>query len=269
MQDLQEQKLLLEIDKLTTEINKNSVVWYRNSDFWKSVLPPIVTTSAVLASLYFTVGKSVIDDEKRKLELQKEQLKLEVMQFANEKKDIQKDIAASTIDRTKLNNQINDLRLQKTSLGKNLVTLQKQTGSLRNENSKLNASIKQERSNFQKDKSLYLRELEQTYKLEKAHLTELSNLNNEIYKRDVTIAALEAHYKYLNSKIKLTPSQQLEIEIEKDKARAAVHNKRSNDIKERRKELEEQYQKNNKRTEEMTSEELSHWYELYHLGKNY
>ena len=132
LEDLQERKLQLEIDKLNSDIGKNNVSWYINSDFWKSVVPPFITTIAVLASLYFTVGKSVMDDEKRKLELQKEQLKLEVMQFEGVKQEIQKDITSFKIDKDALLTRIKILQNQKATLGVSVEGLKKNINSLNN-----------------------------------------------------------------------------------------------------------------------------------------
>lgn len=133
-EELQTQKLQLEIDKLNNDIQKSNASFLRTSDFWKSIIPTMITTCGLLATLYFTVGKSFMDDEKRKLELQKEELKLDISRFDNVKFAIQKDIASSTVDKNLLLSKIKNLQNQKRLIGGNV-------NLLRSNVSKLNETI--------------------------------------------------------------------------------------------------------------------------------
>lgn len=172
-EELQAQKLQLEIDKLNTDIEKGNAPFYKTSDFWKSIIPTLITTGAVFATLYFTVGRSFIDDEKRKLELQKEQLKLEVLQFEGVKLDIQKQIASSTIDKNSLFSKIKLLQSQKNKLGGNIASLTKDVNdlnadikSLNWESSALKSENREVRAEYSKDTSFYKTQLDKKYSQE-------------------------------------------------------------------------------------------------------
>ena len=80
----------LENQKLQLEVKKLQAKWYSNIEFWKVLIP----TVAVIASLYFTFGKGLVDAEKSKLEIQKEQLRLDISRFEITKDELSKAIAA-------------------------------------------------------------------------------------------------------------------------------------------------------------------------------
>lgn len=257
--DLQSQKLRLEVEKLNADIDKLSSPWYESTDFWKTVLPPFLTTAAVLISLYFTVGKSFIDDEKRKLELQKEQLKLEVMQFEGVKVDVQKQIAVFDSDKQLLQKQIVTLTDTKSKLNKSVALLKNNDKILLKDNKYL-------RDTYYDDTVFYKNEIRKNYNLEKKYLQKLSENEQEAYVNRVQIARLVIENKFLKSKYTLSSIDSIELKSAKSSASIGINRDRANKYYKLLKDLE---RKNDENMSLPKSEkELMRRMELYSLGKD-
>lgn len=255
MEDLQEQKLQLEINKLNADLDKLNNSWYKSADFWKSIVPPFLTTAAVLASLYFTIGRSVLDDEKRKLELQKEQLKLEIMQFEGVKIDIQKQISLSKYDEQTLIDKIAILSNQKKALDRKNYIIKKQSQYLLDKNKSLVAS-------YSDDTAFYHKELNDTYEYAKRIRIE----QDRVMDRDVRLASLLAENKFLKNKVQLTESDRLELSAERSGAAADELFNQARQSDKRAKEVLRNNDFKGKRKYK-TAKQLQRWLELYFLGK--
>ena len=86
--DDKEKEINLTEKKLEIEIAKLNLPWYKKFEFWKILIPTI----AVIFSLFFTFGRGIMDSQKERLAIQKEQLKLEILQFEIKKGTVVKDI---------------------------------------------------------------------------------------------------------------------------------------------------------------------------------
>jgi regulator of replication initiation timing len=250
-EELQAQKLQLEVDKLSADNERSNKLFLKTADFWKAIIPILITTCGLLVTLYFTVGRSFIDDEKRKLELQKEQLKLEVMRFENDKIDIQKQIKISTIDKNSLNTQIISLSSQRQKLSYNIVALQQKFKSLTRENKNL-------RFSYTDDTAFYHRELKKAYLYEKQYLQKLAD---ELVDKNARIASLTVGYNYLSKKIKLDEAESQMLAANRLEASTKVYEQKA--IESHIKAITPK----NKNNKIKTSKDFQRWLDLYFLGK--
>src|SRR5688572_5240612 len=148
--DLNKEKISLEIEKLKSP-------WYKNLELWKTIIP----TVAILLSLYFAFGKGTLDSQKERLELQKEQLKLEILTFENQKNEISKSITTSKEELSETNEKIVEQLLVSDSLKKIIVRLKNQIESQKKEQTQVTGRLN-------RDKAFYIKELEKQYRLEKS-----------------------------------------------------------------------------------------------------
>lgn len=251
MEELEKRKIQLEISKLKTP-------WYKNLEFWKVFIPTI----AILASLYFTVGQGVIDFEKRKLELQKEQLKLEILQFSITKKEIDESIKSSSKNETELINRISDLNEKKDSLTKIVQSLFKDQSLLKAQNRSLTDA-------HAKDKSFYQEELRKQYNNEKNYLDTLSKEAGENFQLKLTIASLAAEVEFLKKRIKLTDIERMKLSTIKNEAKDKEFEKKLSDYKHQTEKLNKTFEEDKKRINSMNSYELQKRFELLFSRKPY
>ncbi|QNS42563.1 hypothetical protein H0S70_06275 [Chryseobacterium manosquense] len=247
----------LEIQKLKLEIKKLNLPFWKNLEFWKVAFPTI----AVIASLYFTFGKGLIDSEKAKLEIQKEQLKLDITRFEMKKDELSKTIVVKDSVKNRLQIQIENYEKYKKSLLDKIEILNNSLGNSRNEINNLN-------NKNLRDKKFYENKLFTEYQNEKQRLVELDKLEEENYNKNLKIAEINAEVKYLNSKIKLTEEEKLNLSILKNEASVQQYNKHMNSYKERIKKLDAEYQKELERIDKMSSDELFKEFQLQILKYN-
>jgi hypothetical protein len=162
----------LEKNKLELEIRKLRIRWYMNLEFWKVSIP----TLAILISLYFTFGKGILDSEKTKLEIQKEQLRLDITRFEMKSTELSATITLKDNVRKKLENQIYSLEKQKSDLMDKVSILSKRLGVSGLELERLNI----EREN---DKAYYQSKLLSKYNEEREQLQNTENLRSAINKK--------------------------------------------------------------------------------------
>lgn len=244
----------LEKTKLELEIKKLKAPWYSNIEFWKVIIPTI----AILVTLYFTVGQGLLDSEKRKLELQKEQLKLEILQFEGTKSDIQKDILNISTQRKDLENKVSLLTFKKDSLDKVIQSLIKQTKGLLSENKTI-------KNNSIRDKNFYQAEIKKQYELDKSRLKELANLKGSNNRQRTKIAELSAQLDFLNKRVKLSEIEKNDFEIVRSTAAAKELEKQSNEYEQQIIELNKNLKEELKRIDKMSSYELLKFFELRYL----
>lgn len=247
----------LEIQKLKLEIKKLNLPFWKNLEFWKVAFPTI----ALIASLYFTFGKGLIDSEKAKLEIQKEQLKLDITRFEMKKDELSKTIVVKDSLKNRLQIQIENYEKYKKSLLDKIEILNKSLGNSRNEINNLN-------NKNLRDKKFYENKLFTEYQNEKQRLVELDKLEEENYNKNLKIAEINAEVQYLNSKIKLTEEERLNLSILKNDASIQQFNKHRNSYEERIKKLDAEYQKELERIDKMSSDELFKEFQLQILKYN-
>jgi hypothetical protein len=191
--ELNKEKISLEIEKLRSP-------WYKNLELWKIVIP----TVAILLSLYFTFGKGMLDSQKERLELQKEQLKLEILTFENQKNEILKSITNSKDELSETNDKIVEHRLISDSLKKVVKTLRNEIELQKREQSQITGRLK-------RDKAFYIKELEKQYGLEKSYTTGLSILKDSLMKQQDATDLKKTELEFYKTKYKLTDTDQKEL----------------------------------------------------------
>jgi len=248
MSKLEEQKLRLEI----AEIEKP---WYKNLDFWKTVIP----TVAIIASLYFTVGQGVIDFEKRKLELQKEQLKLEVLQFEGTKKDVQKEISALSKEKESVLLRLRQLIVERNRVSQKTLDLTRNLQLLKEESDKTKLL-------FAGDKAFYLERLKKEYELEKSYLSQIEAMESDILEKEITIAIAQKELEFLRPRSPLSSVERLRLEASKNEVSANVLGKNAKKAQKRAEELHELSKKYQTKKDKINAREVQLELELYGEG---
>ena len=241
----------LEKKKLELEIKKLNSPWFKNIEFWKVIIP----TLAVLISLYFTFGRGLIDAEKTKLEIQKEQLKLDISRFEIKSADLTTTINSKDSAKKLLEEQLLEYTLQKRDLINRIASLNNKLGKKGQEIE----NIDKERS---KDKKFYQDELLKEYNQEKSRLQELGSIKSQLNQRDVTIASLNAEIEFLRPMVKLTEIEKNELEIKKLSASSNQLEKQSNSYKTSIERIKEKYDKEKQRINNMSADQLIREFEL-------
>ena len=249
-QDYQQEKLRLEIEKLNQP-------WYKNFEFWKVVIPTI----AVLASLYFTFGKGIIDSQKEKLEVQKEQLKLEITQFELRRGEIKKDVDSIEKELIHREYQLKELNENLDSVSSKVSDYQQRLNSSKNKIEKISKES-------QEDKSFYLSRIKKEYqkqqnaiKKEQDYILRISNLEKDL-------KGTKAANVFLKERVDLSQMDSLNLEQEK---RTAEQNHLSEEIEKlekERKNLKKEYEKSIKSVDTMNARELAREFEIRYARDN-
>jgi chromosome segregation ATPase len=241
----------LENKKLTLEIKKMITPWYKNIEFWKVVIP----TLAVLFSLYFTFGRGLIDFERSKLEIQKEQLRLDITRFEMKSDALKISIEAKDSLRNVLENQIRLLSIQKNNLNDSTKLFISRLNDL-------NSKLSQTNRDRAKDVKFYQNQLSKEYELEKIRLNELkelkSQLNQKIAQNEIAIAEIE----FLKKRIKLSDSEKFDLEMLKLTTSIEQRQKQINAYENSLKELKNNFDREKERINKLSDEELAKELEL-------
>jgi len=241
----------LELEKLKLEIKRLNHPWWKNLEFWKVAFPTI----AVIASLYFTFGKGIIDFEKVKLEIQKEQLKLDITRFEMKKDELSKIILSKDSIKNNLQKQIQVYESYKKTLLNKIQILNKGLKLSQKEIKNLNAK------NLN-DQKFYENKLSYEYNNEKDRLNELNIIQQEINNKNIEISENEAELKFLNSKIQLTKEEKLNLSLLKNDASIRTRQQNINQYSNQIKKLKEDYQKELKRIDNMSADDLFKEFQL-------
>lgn len=235
----------LEAEKLNLEIKKLKQPWYRNIELWKIIIP----TVAIVVSLYFTFGKGLLDSEKQKLEIQKEQLKLEILQFEKKRSDIIDSIALKDVERQQLINLINNYKNTKDSLTLSIRNLHSQTSVLKKENENI-------KSVYSKDKEFYKKEIKKRFKEGQTNLKELGRVKGVLEDNVVKEAGLNALIEYYKGKVNLTQIEKSELEIKRLSAESDELDKNIKRLEESRKKTLQNLEKSHKEIDTVSTDEL-------------
>ncbi len=247
----------LEKKKLELEINKLNSPWHKNIEFWKVVIP----TFAILMSLYFTFGRGLIDSEKTKLEIQKEQLKLDISRFEIKSADLTTIITSKDSVKKQLEAQIISYNLQKKNL-LNIITL------LKNKFDKKAIEFQNLNNEKYNDRKFYETELLNAYNKEKSRLQELGNLKSQLNQKDLRIASMNAEIDFLKPMVKLNEIEKNELSIKKLTSSSNQLLKQINSYKKSIDNLKDEYDKEKQRISNMSTEELKREFELNMLKFN-
>lgn len=244
----------LEQKKLELEISALNKPWYKNLEFWKVFIP----TFAILTSLYFTFGKGALDNQKDKLEIKREQLRLEILTFELEKTEIVKSIDVSKKELKSTNDDIVNQILISDSLNRELQ-------KVRNEVAEQTKRFKDQSGQLSRDKDFYKKELSKQFNLEKSYLSKLSKLTDSLrnvqYALELRLVELD-FYKDLYEIDSIQKSELSYIILEKrSKLTVEWINKYDGSIEN----LDRIERNIRNRLDTMTSEELSQELELYFL----
>lgn len=247
MEDLEKQKLQLEILRL-------KLPWYKSIEFWKIIIP----TMAVILSLYFTFGQGILDTRKEKLELQKEQLKLEIIQFQQTKAELKNSILFSSKELDSIKTVIVNYKEREKQLSNKIKRYEANIIEYKNDINRISLTLA-------KDKKYYQNELLNQFKLEKKHLSEISNLKNTYISMYDTLAALKIENKYLKQKAKFEENDLFQLEILKHDAMIKKNMERLEIIKKNEEEIEKKYQAEIASIDTLSLEDLIKKYELLKL----
>lgn len=242
--DLQYKKLQLEIIKLSTP-------WYRNIEFWKVVIP----TLAVLLSLYFAFGKGIIDHEKTRLEIQKEQLKLEVLQFQIQKIDIQKGVDSIYREKGRLTEQLSRIQFSKDSILSKYNQVAQHLSSLNKENKYLHLDQ-------QAQKDFYISRIKGEYSLREEYLIQLNASEKLVKVLEVDNAKLTAQNNFFNKRIELSNKDVEEINMLTKESVDSVQKRLINRTDKLIKLNQLRLQKTLKEIEKMKAPDIERWFEL-------
>lgn len=241
----------LELEKLKLEIKRLNYPWWKNLEFWKVAFP----TVAVIASLYFTFGKGIIDSEKVKLEIQKEQLKLDITRFEMKKDELSKTIVSKDSIKNNLQKQIHIYESYKKTLLNRIQVLNKGLNLSQKEIKNLNTK------NLN-DQKFYESKLSYEYNNEKNRLSELNNLEQKINTKNIEISEKDAELKFLNSKIELTKEEKLDLSLIKNDASIKATQQNINQYNNQIKKLKEDYDRELKRIDNMSPDDLFKEFQL-------
>jgi hypothetical protein len=244
MEELEKEKLLLEIKKLKKP-------WYSNLEFWKVTIP----TVAILASLYFAFGRGILDTEKSKLEAQKEQLKLEIVQFEIQKKEISHEILEKDSTRKLLEGQIKLYSSQKFQLLKEVGDLNSKIKTVSNEK----LYVESERV---KDKNFFYDELKRQYNNEKERLNELNRLYATINQKSLAIDTLDVELSFLRKKAKLSTDEIYQLTNMKYNAQTRFYENKIKNSENNLEILNKKYDEEKNRIKNLNSDEQIRLFEL-------
>lgn len=244
MEELDSNKL--ELEKLKLEINKLRLPWYKNLIFWKTAIP----TLAILASLYFTFGRGIVDAQKEKLGIQKEQLKLEILQFEKQKKNVQKDISEAELELESKEFELYKMNSTLDSLSDRIEFYKKEIYSYKNQIERLAKDRKL-------DREFYTNELLNQYKLEnrrakekRKHLSKISSLERQIL-------GLKAENKFYSERVQLSKSDSNRLNMAKLNAESSYSNTESKKLKENMKNLVARFKSEKERINKLNDEQLA------------
>jgi chromosome segregation ATPase len=241
----------LEKRKLQLEVKKLEVPWYNNIEFWKVLIPTI----AVLLSLYFTFGRGLMDSEKSKLEIQKEQLKLDISRFEMKRDQLEVTILSKDSLKDALEHEIESYNRQKQQLKKKVDSL----------STKLQASlleITNVSNAHNKDRQFYQNELLKEYSKEKTTNKKVSELYSKIDDKDEKIATCEEEIKYLRSKIVLTPREETDLDLLKLNKSIKINEAHRGRLEDNMKRINDEYKREKEKLKNMSDEELVREFEL-------
>lgn len=243
-----------ELKKLKLEVKKLELPWYRNIEFWKVLIPTI----AVLLSLYFTFGKGLIDSEKSKLEIQKEQLKLDISRFEERRDKLADTIKLQSSAKETLATEIQKYERQKQELTNRINDLNKRLGISYNQITQITDA----RNN---DRAFYQNKLKEQFLIEKSKLEELDSLTSILNNSEVKIAKLTTEINFLNGKAKLSEDEKLDLNILKLKAADKAVTRNMNKYDDKIKRLQQEYEIKKKKIDKMSTEELLREFEINSL----
>ena len=243
-----------ELKKLELEVKKLELPWYRNIEFWKVLIPTI----AVLLSLYFTFGKGLIDSEKSKLEIQKEQLKLDISRFEERRDKLADTIKLQSSAKETLSTEIQKYERQKQELTNRINDLNKRLGISYNQITQITDA----RNN---DRAFYQNKLKEQFLIEKSKLEELDSLTSILNNSEVKIAKLTTEINFLNGKAKLSEDEKLDLNILKLKAADKAVTRNMNKYDDKIKRLQQEYEIKKKKIDKMSTEELLREFEINSL----
>lgn len=246
----------LEKKKLELEIKKLNRKWYNDIELYKTLIP----TLGIIVTLYFTFGKGLLDSEKTSLEIQKETLKLEIVKFEQEKKDIQSSISISTEEQKALKYNLEVLDFKKDSLTSNIKKLEKI-------NFDLNDRMKSESQEFAKSKEYYKKEINNIYNQQIKDANEILNRETQITKLREDTAELKVALSFFKSKYVPTRMEELELEAKKNKASILIYDDLITRSKEKIKLLKKERESKVLSIDTMSNDELIRLLEL-NLMKN-
>lgn len=243
-QELEKEKLQLEIAKLKTH-------WFKNIELWKVAIP----TLAIIVSLYFTFGKGALDAQKDKLEIQKEQLKLEILTFENQKKELTNSISLSKDELNQTNENVIELRLMSDSLKRQVGFYKKK---IDNQAKTYNAIS----GRLTRDKEFYLNELTRQYDVEKSYLKRISQVDAGLQKSNDTNELINLELTYYRNKVKLTESELRELLMLKSNKEIELADKRIDSYNQEMRRLEAEFKNNKGKYNNMSAEDLERFLEL-------
>tara|TARA_B100000929_G_C15421651_1_gene391567 strand:- start:19 stop:789 length:771 start_codon:yes stop_codon:yes gene_type:complete len=242
--DYQQEKLRLEIEKLNQP-------WYKNFEFWKVLIPTI----AVLASLYFTFGKGIIDSQKEKLEVQKEQLKLEITQFELRKGEIKRDVDSIEKELIHKEYQLKEMNEDLDSVSSKVTDYQQRLNSSRSRIEKISKES-------QEDKSYYLSRIKDEYQKQQSVVQNERNYLQKISELEKNLKGIKAQNKFLRERVSLSKMDSLNLEQEKSSAEENHISKEIEKIENRRKNLRQEYEESIRRVDTMNARELARELEI-------
>jgi chromosome segregation ATPase len=249
--DFEQEKLKLEIENLRKS-------WYKNFEFWKVVIPTI----AILASLYFTFGKGIIDTQKEKLEIQKAQLKLEITQFEIRRGQIKEDVDIIEKELIRKEYQLKVLNRSLDSISNKVAFYKKELSSSKNRIEKIS-----ERS--QKDKSFFLNQIKKEYdekqeviKNEEGYVTKISDLESDL-------KGFQAENRFLRQRVNLSKMDSLNLLQERLQAQSKSRSEEIKKLEKKRDNLKSNYESNKRSINTMTAEDLQRYFELRAAKSDY
>ena len=240
--------------KIDLEIAQLQKKWYKDLEFYKVAIPAL----AIFISLLFTYMSGILDVEKSKLELQKEQLSLDIRKFELKKDSLILIVNLKDSARARIERQLSNYELQKLILIKSIDGLKSKLKSSNTEKQDLVTENS-------KDKLFYQTELKKQYNNEKNRLNELDKLKSELNSVLVTYAESQSESEYYKNKYKLTEREKIDLSIIKSEASIKELEKHSNEYKNSIERLNKNYDANKKRIEALSNDDLIREFELIFL----
>jgi hypothetical protein len=254
---MENDKLDLEKEKLSLEIAKLKVHWLRNLEFWKVTIPTI----AILFSLYFTFGKGLLDSQKEKLEIQKELLKLEILTFENQKKELTISIATSTEELDRTNEKIFQQRLISDSLNR-------QVKAFQNKLSDQEKRFSESSGKLNRDKSFFMNELAKMAARERSNSTKITIVYDSLKRTRENFLVTKTELQYYKKKITLTDAEQSDLSRIKLNKQRELHNAEIKRLEESIKRSDNNMKKLKGMYDTLTNEEAVRLLELRFLTRD-
>ncbi len=188
------------------------------------------------------------------IELQKEQLKLEILQFTVQKKTIEDTIKQIIADKASFQQQVDSLLNRKDSLTS-------QTKRLSNELTKQLAVNNSLKGLYEEDKSFYEGQLNSMYDLEKKYLNDLDAEKSKRRQQETAAASAEARYQFLLARAKLTDIEKIDLNLVGLEASSKVTKRHSDELKFELDAIDKKYKNADKMFDTMTHKQIQRWFE--------